>query len=924
MDRTRRSSLITLLVVIVLLPAVAGASAAVVHVAPDGSDTADGRPGRPVATLQRAVDLAVENEEETVIVVHAGVYGHPVRLARTDRADPPRITITAAADDGGRFHEAVLDGSIVVDQAQPVSQRPGVYAFAIAAYSAASVTPQMWESDTRVRYTYAADLRGVALRPATFFHDADRERIVFHTSDGHPPDTHRIGLQRTAARQITRILIQRPNVTIRGLTLRHGVDIAVAADDVVIEDCRTINSLRAVIISPGARRTRVSRHHGVDIANGVMSHGNDAVVEGCTFLRPRDRFTIPLSTQDQSGIQFYAPATGGTARGNLVAGFHLGLFMKGVKGSFTIEGNTAIGPGTDQVSSYGVFNVSGWRRGDVCRNNVIAGFYMPAPSIQTFEPGFIHTGNGYWDGGDMPGLAALLGRYRESGTGDGDRIADPRFIHPAEGDYRLAHDSPLAQPGMPPPGAREVAPADVPVHRPAVPAIAAHDREPAAPVMIDTPRERANRHGVSLRFHTSLPCEVNTLWGLDAACLNRLAGPRRIERRYDSNVGNEFNLVDEPLRRTDHFATIVVDEEVPAGTDLFYRLELVDAVGTTMLTDVRKVKLAGEPRVWRVAPSGQDEDAHGELRTIQAAVDRALPGDRIVVADGLYGDRVVIRHGGVLTAPLIIEAEHEHQALIDTDHDQDIHAVVQIDGARHVTLRGLEFRWFHAYAIYAWQTAGLSVERCKFWNMHFTKGRRSGVGVFTTRSSDLRIDHCLFFNLNAAFDILRTQGFTITHNTAMRLTHRVALFADSGPGRLRNNSFTFTGNYHYHLSLSPRQLAEFDSDYNNLAQYVHMSYAEKDHPTPQELAEMLDVTGEDAGVYPLGNKGIVSVSGRAAETVPFFGRWQRKYGKDLRSVFAHPRYLDPRRHDFRVPPGSPNVGAGEGGVVIGACDVAAP
>jgi hypothetical protein len=336
------------------------------------------------------------------------------------------------------------------------------------------------------------------------------------------------------------------------------------------------------------------------------------------------------------------------------------------------------------------------------------------------------------------------------------------------------------------------------------------------------------------------------------------------------------------------------------------------------------VKLAGEPRVWRVAPTGHDEDDAGELRTIQAAVDRALPGDRIVLADGLYDDRVVIRHGGVPAATLTIEAEHEHQALIDTDHDPDIHSVVQIDGARYVTLRGLEFRWFHAYAVYAWQTAGLSIERCKFWNMHFAKGRRSGVGVFTTRSSDLHIDHCLFFNLNAAFDILRTQGFTITHNTAMRLTHRVALFANSGPGRLRNNSFTFTGNYHYHLSLTPEQLAAFDSDYNNLAQYVHMSYAEKDHPTPQELAEIMDITGEDAGVYPLGNKGIVSLSGGAAETVPFFGRWQRKYGKDLRSVFAHPRYVDPRRHDFRVPPDSPNVGAGEGGATIGACGVAGP
>lgn len=870
--------------------------AGTIHVSPTGNDTHDGSAAAPLATLQKAVELATAATDATTIVVHAGAYYGPVRLQRTEGENLPRLTITAAPAEGGGFAEAVLDGSMTVDDAKPLEEHPGVYEIHLPNFTSASIKPEMWEIDTRTRYTYAADLRGVAARPATFFHDANRHRVVFHTSDGLPPQQHQIGLQRTGVHTATRLWIQRPNVTVRGLTLRHGVDIAIDADDVVVEDCRTFNAIRAVIVHPNANRARVLRHHAADIATGVLSHGNGTVVEDSTFLRPLDDFTVALNTQDQSGVQFYAPAIGGTARRNLVVGFHLGLFMKGVTGNFLIEDNTAVGPGSDVINSYGVFHVSGWRDGDVCRNNVIVGYHMPAPSAQTFAAGFVHEGNCYWDGSDMAGLQSLLDRYRESGTGKGDRIADPGPLKVA-----VPHASPKG----------EVAAAPVAV-----------DENP--PALVAAPRVRANAHGAALQFTTASPSVANMLWGWDSACGNRIESPRYIERRYDSNVGNEFTLVDEPLSRTRHFATIVPEGDAAADRVLFYRLELIDASGRKTLTETSKVVLRGEPRVWRVAPSGSDDDGSGTLRTIQAAVDRALPGDRIVLADGLYADRVVIRHGGVAGAPLIIEAEHEHQALIDTDQDPAIHSVFQLESARHVILRGLEFRWFFSYAIYAHQTANIDIERCKFWNMHFVKGRRSGVGVFATRGSDLRIDHCLFFNMNAAFDILRTQRFTVTHNTAIRLTHRVALFANSGPGVVRNNSFTFTGNYHYHLSLSREQLEQFDSDYNNLAQYVHMSYAEKDHPTAQELAEMLDPSGEDVSVYPTGNKGIASISGRPSETVPFFSRWQRKYSKDAHSVFAHPRYVDPRNHDFRVPADSPNVGAGEGGRTIGACDGAAP
>lgn len=891
-----------------------------IHVSAAGNDAHAGTKEQPVATLQRAVAIAeTAGNEPVTIMVHAGVYYGPVRLMKSENTAVPALTITAAPTADGGYEEATLDGSYDIQQADAVADMPGVYAVTIPGYSAASIKPEMWELDTRVRYTYAADLRGVAGRPATFFHDNSRERVVFSTSDGKPPSEHQIGLQRTGTRLATRLWIQRPNVTIRHLQLRNGVDIAVDADNVTIEDCKTFNAIRAVIISPNANGVRVLRHHATDVATGVLSHGNGTLVENSTFLRPLDRFSIALYTQDQSGIQFYGPAVGGIARGNLVVGFHLGIFMKAVKGNFLIENNTAIGPGLDAGNSYGIFHVSGWRSGDICRNNIVVNYHMPTPSQQAFESGFVHENNCYWRGNDMEGLQNLLASFQEHKTGKGDQIVDPLFVDPAQGDYRLSHDSPLAsQQGQPLAGAFEVAPADV--KRVASPKDQTAQETVAnvTPALASTPVTRSNNYGANIEFRTSSPVSFDVLWGWDARCENRQPGPRHIERRYDSNVGNEYNLVDEPLLRTHHFATIIPEDAPNPTRQLYYRLELINAAGQKTLTDAATITLTGQSMTWHVSPKGNDESDTGPLLTLQAAVDRALPGDRILLADGLYGDRVVIRHGGVAKAPLVIEAQNEHQALIDTDQSPDIHAMMQIDGARYLTIRGLEFRWFHAYAIYAYETANLSIEHCKFWNMHFTKGRRAGVGVFATRGSQLLIDHCLFFNMNAAFDILRTDGFVITNNTALRLTHRVALFHRSAPGLLRNNSFTFTGNYHYHISLSPEQFDQFDSDYNNLAQYVHISYAHKDDPSPAELAEMLDPSSEDPTIYPWGNKGIASVKARGSHTVPFFSRWQERFGKDKHSIFVHPRYVDPRNHDFRLQPDSPNIHAGYQGQTIGA------
>ncbi|MET0426083.1 MAG: right-handed parallel beta-helix repeat-containing protein, partial [Actinoplanes sp.] len=66
---------------------------AVLHVATDGSDTADGTAGRPFRTINRAAAVAVAGD---TVVVHAGEYREWVKPRRGGLSDTRRITYEAA------------------------------------------------------------------------------------------------------------------------------------------------------------------------------------------------------------------------------------------------------------------------------------------------------------------------------------------------------------------------------------------------------------------------------------------------------------------------------------------------------------------------------------------------------------------------------------------------------------------------------------------------------------------------------------------------------------------------------------------------------------------------------------------------------------------------------------------------------------
>jgi hypothetical protein len=168
-------------------------------------------------------------------------------------------------------------------------------------------------------------------------------------------------------------------------------------------------------------------------------------------------------------------------------------------------------------------------------------------------------------------------------------------------------------------------------------------------------------------------------------------------------------------------------------------------------------------------------------------------------------------------------------------------------------------------------------------------GIGSTCGTFTHRSPGFVADHTVMYNLAHGFYLLQCPQSRITFNTVCGTDFGGAAFVFSAAGTVsRNNSFAYNSNDQFTIeSADANEMATFDSDYNNLR-------ARPD------------------------SKAVIGKDGKRFRTLK---AWQDASGKDLHSISADPLYCDAAHHDLRLQPGSPNIGAGEGGATIGALGV---
>jgi len=324
----------------------------------------------------------------------------------------------------------------------------------------------------------------------------------------------------------------------------------------------------------------------------------------------------------------------------------------------------------------------------------------------------------------------------------------------------------------------------------------------------------------------------------------------------------------------------------------------------------------GPPRQWHISETGRDGrdgTAAQPVRTIQFAVDRAKPGDTIVVHPGLYADPVRITRGGTKDRPIVLRAAEKWQAVLDSNRSAGV--MIGISKAPYVEIHGFEIRWYRQSGIEIDQSPRATVAGCRIWNAHWHGAWPTGYAVRVVRSPGFVGRDDVLFRQEHGFWLYNSPGATLTHNTCVaNLYSAAALLYSCENSICRNNSFTFQGNDVIVIEENlgeKRKLATFGCDYNNYGTALRRQPpgTQFDSVSPRD----------NEGFLEGGSKAIVNYTEYRGEMKRFvsMAEWREFSGLDRHTLFADPLYRDSAARDFRLDAKSPNRGAGTHGATIG-------
>jgi len=325
----------------------------------------------------------------------------------------------------------------------------------------------------------------------------------------------------------------------------------------------------------------------------------------------------------------------------------------------------------------------------------------------------------------------------------------------------------------------------------------------------------------------------------------------------------------------------------------------------------------GPPREWHVSETGRDgrDGSAGQpVRTIQFAVDRAKPGDTIVVHPGLYADPVRLTRGGTKDRPIIIRAAEKWQAVLDSNRNAAV--MIGVYNAPYIEIHGFEIRWYGRSGIEIEQSPHATVAGCKIWNAHWHGAWPTGHAVRVVRSPGFVGRENVLFRQEHGFWCYNSPNVALTHNTCVaNLYSAAALLYSCENSVCRNNSFTFQGNDVIVIEENlgeKRKLATFDCDYNNYGTALREQPqgTKFDSISPRETENFLRG----------GSKAIVNYTEYRGEMKRFvsMAEWREFSGLDRHTLFVDPLYRDSAARDFRLDAKSPNRGAGADKATIGA------
>ena len=460
-------------------------------------------------------------------------------------------------------------------------------------------------------------------------------------------------------------------------------------------------------------------------------------------------------------------------------------------------------------------------------------------------------------------------------------------------------------------------------------------RRAETPRIQGEPVIRANSFGATISFRTNVECMATGFFGSDSA-------PMRT--RFYQNESRFYYYAEgtDPESRRDHVLAAIPAKKTP-GTSIDFQIDLTTRSGVWP-GKKGKIKLEGKARNWHVSTSGRDaEDAGTETNpchTLQYAADRALPGDVIVLAPGVYGGSTVLTHGGVAGAPIVIRSAEKWGAVLDGL--RKVRSPLSLVRAPHVEIRDLELRWYTIIAgIYVFRSPNATVRGCRIWNAFWWQKRPQGRGLFVAYSPEFTAERNMIFKNDGVMYIYKSPRSTIRYNTGTGTSHSGIDFDESADGSIfKNNDLAFMGNDVLGVRLhNMEDLKTFESDYNNLGTVLRNFVPRKgaapnlSHPDAPSRSKAVTIFYRLSGTWERGVGGYPKAKFLPNKTTPPEKRghtylrfrniedWREFSGHDRHSVFVDPMRRDMPLLRFELSPDSPLIGAGEDGTTIGAMPV---
>lgn len=892
------------------------------YVSPSGNDKDAGTKDKPFATVKQAL-AALPDSGGGVVALLDGTYDEQVTVRQPEVGrDAASLLITAAPG-----AKVLFQGGKPITEWTSYNGEAGMYV--VHAPDREGMFGRtgfldVWENTARVRYRIQFDADGVRAYPGSAC-QLDEERILIHTRDGRDPKVNNLWRNRFASSGIS---INRDNVTLRGLSFENylggaparaitvGGNAAPDYRGVRIERCTFTNCVRG--ISMTADGAHVTDSHFQEVGQGMVTYGVDTVVENCTFQSASGLFSISdLNQHARDGVRFYYDANGGAVRNSITAGFWTGIYIKSRTDNpdvrpILLENNIILdgifpGIGTYQPRVTYLSNIIGPNEEyyDPMRSNLT----QPA----TWE------NNYFFAGGAKAGVHINQAKevsdpnkgIGKPGIRKNNVVGENPFANLAGGDLSI-------KPGMNMPSAHAPRRIDWNGHLATKLKSVFKMQEAADPVLnfVKEPIVTASARGAIAVVELTTQAKSTfyyrkmgeTQWQNVKATDNMLTVPETV-------VGSAPVEIEEPnLQYKVLFA--LTNKELEPNTEYEYYVEASEKDGSPLRSATRKLRTDGAEKQIFVRANSDAKTADGTeskpFAQLQDALNRALPGDTIVMAKGVYIEPAVLVHGGLPNAPITITGAGARETILDGGKVAPY--ILELRNAPHVKIRDIQVRWFGNAGIYASRSEQVSVERSHFFNAALSgSGSPNGSGIYIADSPRWTITHSLFAKMEHGILATRSPQITLLHNTAYQnMYDGAALHLSLENSVVKYNSFTFTGNDSLSFSEKDREpLASLQSDYNNWGTMIRAGETRPENDF--KAAERYGQIGTNKAMLRATIDGKMHRFSRLAD-------WRKFSGQGQHTIFDDPQYVDPLNLDFRLMPDSPNILPD--GKVIGAFGVA--